>query len=260
MQAEKICIFTEPINDIELELWFIPATMLKVSSYQRKFSKPLMHKIARSIAKGFFTPLLVILEDDTWQIVDGQHRWGAIINVKGNVSIPCIRIPERFKDYALIYNVEKSDDIKDRCRKVYEMYSNFVLDYPERPENFIAEYIPEPHLLSLSFAHMENGVTTLSLVETCIKKFDFFLDTKMQIAISTRQHRGTLVAMLIEAIKDAALSAGVTDYFVKQSIMGKTNKALWEGKRQVDVPFDEGMEKSIAHIQDTDWGFLNNFK
>ncbi len=258
MEAEKICSFKEPVNGIECELWMIPYNQLENSKYQRSFSKPLVNKIAASVVKGFFIPLLVVNEDGKWKNIDGQHRYGSLMKVAGAVLVPCIVVPDRFKFYTLLYNIEKSDGLKDRCMKAYELYCDFVDIYPELTEDGLRDYVVgDPHLITLAFAYMESNLKSPSLIETSIKKFDHFLgDVKLPACVETRQHRGELAAVLEKTVYNVADTFGVTDYVLKQAIISKTNSQLWGRKRNVDLPFDEAIDSMVEFISEKDWGFL----
>lgn len=258
MEATKICTFQEPVNGIECELWMVPFKELEESEYQRAFSKTLANKLSASVVKGFFMPLIVVLENGKWKIIDGQHRKAAVLKAKGAVLIPCIKVPERFKYYTLLYNIEKSDAIKDRCTKAFHLYDDFVHLFPEKTEDDLREYVNnEPHLITLAFAYKEHGLRSPSLIETSLKKFDHFLgNLKLPMSMETRQHRGHLAALLEKAVYETADEYGVTDYILKQAMVSKTNAQLWDKKRNVDEPFDDAVEQMIDFIENKDWGFL----
>lgn len=256
--TEKLCTFAEPINGVECELWLIDFKELENSEYQRAFSKNLSNKLSASVLRGFFMPLIVIWEDGAWKIIDGQHRKAAVLKAKGAEAIPAIKVPSRFKYYTLLYNIEKADAIKDRCMKAHKLYTDFTDLFPEKNEGDLREYVNnEPHLITLAFAYMEHDLKSPSLLETSLKKFDHFVDNlSLPKAIETRKHRGHLASVLESTVYDAANNAGFSDFILKQAIVSKTNKQLWEGKRSLDVAFDDGVEQMIDFIESKDWSFL----
>jgi len=254
----EICTFTEPVHNIELKLHMKTPTELTMSPFQRKQSDNFVKKLSQSISLGFFVPLLVVRDEDgNLVVIDGQHRILAMIRAKGNFPIPCIELPQRYMYHALIYNVELADKIKDICTKAFYIYENFVNETPEVKESKISDYFRGiPYYISLGYAHVEQGLSSPSLVETSIKKFDGWIDLPLKDCREERIHRGHLIALLEDTVNNAAKAAGFSDYFLKQAIVSKTNKALWGMKRTVDETFNNAMDMMIDHIEGTSWEFL----
>jgi len=257
MKVEKLASWKDPSLGYDLELWLIPYGELSISDLQRELSTTHVNKLAKSFTKGYYDCLLVIREAGQWKIIDGQHSYFALGKTARDKMIPCIVAPEMAKNYTLVFNVEKSDDIKARCVKTYNLYKKFLNEFPQFQEQMLDEFISsEPHLLSLAFAHVEFNVTSPSLVETTIKKFDGYLEVDLAGAVDIRRDRGDLIYALVRSVEDAASTFGITDYHLKGSIISKTNSALWERKRTVGVAFDEGISMMVDYIGNNDWGFL----
>lgn len=257
---ELLATFEEPVNGITLRLWSIHYEKLRVSPFQRVESTNLRNKLAQSIAVGFFVPLLVVRIGDEFLIVDGQHRYHAFIRAKGNFPMLCIEIPEEFMYKALIYNIESPDKIKDTCTKVYSVYSHFVEDKPEEIETFMAPYtLDNPHYITLAYAYTEFELSSPSLVETVVKKFDRWLVTPLAEAAMERRLRGELVAKVEQAVNDVALRDGITGqgaFQLKSAVVSKSSGALWGRKRNVDEDFHYALGMLIEQIYGNDWSFL----
>lgn len=255
---QHLTTFTEPVHGIECSIWMVHPFDLKLSPFQRKESDNFAKKLTQSVSIGFFAPLLVIRDEEgNFIIIDGQHRLRAILKAKGNFPIPVIELPKRYMYYALTYNVELSDKIKDICTKGFYIYNHFASDTPEVKETTLNDYfLGMPHYMTLSFAYMEYGLNSPSLVEVPTKKLDDWIELPLHIAKETRMERGHLITLLEEAVNRAAKEAGFTDHILKQAIVSKTNMALWGRKRNVDEAFNEGIDKMIEHIEKTNWGFL----
>lgn len=255
--AEHLVNFTEPVHGIECELWMVSPFEMENSPFQRNQSDNFTKKLAGSISIGFFGAMLGIREGDIFYIVDGQHRKNAMLKAKGNFPVPFIVLPKRFMYYALTYNVELSDKIKDICTKGFYIYNHFVKETPEAKETSLDDYfLGMPHYMTLSFAFMEYGLHSPSLVEVPTKKLDDWIELPLHTAKETRMERGHLIALLEEAVNRAAKEAGFTDHLLKQAIVSKTNMALWGRKRNVDEAFNEGIDRMIEHVENTNWGFL----
>lgn len=251
--TEQICTFTEPVHEIELTLWKIDLFELKTSPFQRKESDNFVKKLSNSIGLGFFAPLLVVNDEGEWIVIDGQHRIAALLKAKGNFPVPCIELPKRFMLHALTYNVELADKIKDICTKGYYLYSYFVENYPESTEQKLSDYFfSSPYYVSLAFAYIQHGLSSPSLVETSVKKFDDWIDLTLPQCRDERERRGYLISSLENTVNNV----GFSDYFLKQAIISKTNKALWGNKRKLNETFENGINQMIDHIESTDWSFL----
>jgi hypothetical protein len=255
--AELLTTFTEPVHGIECRIWMVTPLELELSPFQRKESDNFVKKLAKSISIGFFAPPLVAVIDEKFVVIDGQHRLQAMIRAKGNFSIPAIELPKRYMYYALTYNVELADKIKDICTKGFYIYEHFTRETPEAKESSLSDYfLGIPYYITLSFAFMKHGLNSPSLVEVPTKKLDDWLDIPLHTSYEERQERGHAVQMLEETVNSAAKKAGFSEHILKQAIVSKTNMALWGRKRNVDEAFFEGINMMIEHIEKTDWGFL----
>lgn len=256
--ADLLTTFTEPVHGIECSIYMVSPFELQRSPFQRGESTNFVKKLAQSISIGFFAPPLVVRDEEgNFVIIDGQHRLAAMLKAKGNFPIPVIELPRRYMYYALTYNVELSDKIKDICTKGYYIYDHFARETPEAKESSLDDYfLGMPHYMTLSFAFMEHGLHSPSLVEVPTKKLDDWTDLPLHAARENRVERGHLIALLENAVNQAAKDAGFSEHLLKQAIVSKTNMALWGRKRNVDEAFNEGIDKMIGHIETTDWSFL----
>jgi len=258
--AVKIAEWQEPIHGEKLILWSIPYMELEISPYQRKESTNLRNKLAASINIGFFSPLLVVRKEEKWLIIDGQHRKHAFMRAKGNFPMQCIEIPEKFMYYPLIFNIEKSDQIKDICVKVHAMYLDFVDNSGDKTERDLTEFLMDnPYYISLSFAHVEFELSSPSLVETSVKKFDDWAEGSLAETIYERRKRGELIANLAQTVEEVAERDGICGqaaFQLKKAIISKTNVGLWGRKRSIDETFDEAIAMMVDFILTKDWSFL----
>ncbi len=122
--------FTEPMQGLELQFQLIPVSKLKVGEFQRELSSGLVNKLLGSIFNGFLVPLLVVAVDDYYEVIDGQHRIETCKKHRKDLSdfdLPCIVLPSKFKFLPLIYNIEKSDNIKDQALKTYNIYKHYAI-------------------------------------------------------------------------------------------------------------------------------------
>lgn len=258
MDYRVIAEWNEPINGAPLRLIEIQWTDLKNSPFQRAESTGLKNKLASSITHGFFVPLLVVRYNGEWVIVDGQHRKAAIMKAKGNIMVTCIEVPLSFMYQPLIYNVEMGDKIKDTCLKVHALYCQLAMEQPETLELSIAPMLlNSPHFATLAFAHVENELSSPSLVETAVKKFDDWTKLPLNESIEERRSRACMVADLEASVNSVAARDGFREHPLKAAVITKTNVALWGKARNVSEEFSTAIQMMIDHIESSDWSFLS---
>lgn len=173
--------FKEPVNGEECEFKLIPINQLKVSPFQRGISKPLVKSLAQSMMRGFIGVLTVYqLGEEEYIVLDGQHRLESIKSmVSPETPLPSIVVPKKFMFQPLIYNIEKTDNTKDLCLKLFKEYEWFVENQPEAIENDVFQVVTigRPHLLSLAYGFGVCNLNSPSLVDMVAKKLDSFLTT-----------------------------------------------------------------------------------
>ena len=255
--------FNEPIHGMELEFEMIPLSQFIVSPYQRQRSAGLITKLLASMQHGFFCPIIAIRnENGKLEVPDGQHRIEALSgsSLDADIPVPTIIVPEKFRILPLIYNQEKSDNIKDISEKLHALYCDLARDNQDAPEQAIANScLGVSYYITIAFAYKESNLGSPSLVESAVKKLDrdFLTDIPLSSAISIRRAMGVRTAALENAINDIAKSYHVTDYNLKKSILSQTTQKLWGRTRKLDMPFNDGIDMLIETIEEEDWGWLS---
>jgi hypothetical protein len=255
--------FTEPMQGLELQFQLLPVSKLKVGEFQRELSSGLVNKLLGSIFNGFLVPLLVVAVDDYYEVIDGQHRIETCKKHRKDLSdfdLPCIVLPSKFKFLPLIYNIEKSDNIKDQSLKTYNVYKHYAENIPDSKEReFAASFNFMSYLCSIAFAYVEFGLSSPSLVESVAKKLDnkSFLEDPFYLSIDIRRHRGDLLKQLENMVNAVCSQYGITDFNLKKSIISQSVADVWGAyKRKVDDEFDDGIIKLMARIEEKDWSWL----
>ena len=256
--------FKDPVAGVKLTFALLSVEQLVESPFQRRLSQGHVQRILANSGRGFFRPLLVVptkdndAEDEKFVVVDGQHSLAALRQLcPSSAQIPCIILPPGYEHYALLYNVEKADNLQDRCTKAYRLMQDFVRTCPQEPERILEPYInAKPHLLTLAFAAEEQQATGLSVVEFVIQRLDNWLDMSLKDACGVRRMYGSQVALLINTVNEVAKAFDVSDYHARAMIVTKAAKSLW-GNRPPDISFTDAINALIETIQATDWSFLS---
>jgi hypothetical protein len=112
--AKKLGEIEEPIHNYRQELLVLDIDELEVIDIQRKPSQHHINRLMLSIKKlGFVTPLIII-KDDGYKIIDGQHRFLAA-NELGIKELLCIKIPNKYAYDLMELNIEKQPTLREKC-------------------------------------------------------------------------------------------------------------------------------------------------
>lgn len=252
--------FVEPVEGNDCIFALIPLSSLKVAKYQRKLQTTHASRLAASMENGFIVPLLVVEGEGDYEIIDGQHRFAVLqkLFAEKDPSIPCIILPPEFENLPLIYNIEKSDDIKAKSEKVYHLFEDAVESDPERLENTLRHAVDfSYYLIDMGYALMEQEVSALSIIEPAAKKLG---NNPMQMSISESREmhklRGEKLAMLDAMVAAQAAQNNIMDFNLKAAIVTKSISALWEKKRNIEGEYLDLLDNLIAYIASTNWSWM----
>ncbi len=245
--------FREPIKKTELEFKLVNFNELRDHKYQRDVSTGLVSKLVMSVGYGFVNPLIV---NSKMEVLDGQHRVKALqkLATRDEMMVPVIVVPDDWELMPLRLNVEKTDNIKDKCTKLHKLYLDQVSDFPEMLEtelNPASNYLP--HLFTLAFSFCESALPSPSLVETCVKKFDGILEMELIEAVDIRRARGRRVAELAALVDEIAVENGFRDFNLKKAVISKSTMNLWGRARTAGMDFDDALSDLVEQIEMTDW-------
>ncbi len=264
--------YNEPVKGHNFQFTLIKRSELRHSRYQRVLSSALVKKLINSVSKGFIIPLIVVVEIENGQtvytIVDGQHRLGALEHVMSTADplIPCIIVTPEFKNYPLFYNIEKSDNIKDKAAKMHKLYlDKSTTELTEHDISPAANY--EHYIFTIAFAHCEFGLKSPSLVEPPVKKVDnsyimsideggYPKPMLLAEAIEIRRGRASLTAQLENAVEDIANEYQISDFNLKRTMVSKSSQALWGNKRKIDEVPEDAIPALTQQILETDWSWM----
>ena len=260
--------YKEPIKGHIFKFEMIRRGDLVGFPYQRPFSSALSKKLINSVSAGFITPVIAVEGPNGYEVIDGQHRLATVDQVQygEDVLIPTIIVPEEFRNYPLFLNIEKSDNIKDKCQKLHRLYVDKAqTDETESDIMPAANY--ESYLFTMAFAHIESGLQSPSLVEPPIKKIDksyltrqkengLFEPMPVSEAIEIRRARGVMARQLEDAVQAVADENSISDFNLKRAIVSKSSQALWGMRRKIDDPFEDAISSLIDQINEMDWSWM----
>jgi len=265
---EALIDYTEPVTGGTFQFALLPRHSLRNSPYQREYSSTLVNRLVNSVAHGFVNPVVVVPSGDHYLVIDGQHRLGSLDKAitDDNPSVPCIILPEGYRDLPLFWNIEKTDNIKDKAAKIYKLYTDKVgQDLTEFDLSPSSNH--EPYIFSLAFSFVEHGLKSPSLVESPVKKVDnqiiqrhnsegYKVSVPLSEGIEIRRERGALAKRLEEIVEETAAEYGVSDFNLKRSIVSQASQALWGRKRKIAEEPEEALPALTEQIGLMDWSWM----
>lgn len=260
--------YTDPVTKTTFQLRMVYREELRNSPYQREYSSTLVNRLVNSVGYGFVNPLVVVPSGDLYLIIDGQHRLGALdkVTTDDNPSVPCIILPPGYRDLPLFWNIEKTDNIKDKAAKIYKIYTNKVKE--EISESDLSPSTNhEPYIFTLAFSFVEHKLRSPSLVESPVKKVDnqiiqrhnsdgYKVSVPLSEGIEIRRERGALAKRLEEIVEETALEYGVSDFNLKKSIVSQASQALWGRRRKLREEPEEALPALTEQITMMDWSWM----
>lgn len=250
--------YQDPKTGKTLEFKLINRSELITGDFQRPLSTGLTNKLVDSISLGFISPVIVT---PNLEVIDGQHRLAAMDKHLPDYEVPCVVVPMEFKHFPLALNVEKADAIKDKCEKLHKFYMWHVENTPDEGEmDYTRAVNYMSHLFPMAFAFKEFGLSSPSLVETCVKLLSgTFLETPFVESVEERRRQGEVIADLERSVAELAMENNIRDFNLKKAMVTSSKSSLWGRARGVNVDFYEGMAMLKMKIMETDWSYLAKY-
>jgi ParB family chromosome partitioning protein len=251
-RQEVILGFEEPAKRQQMTFAVLPASKLEVIKHQRKPSDSHVNKVIASIEHiGFVAPLIVVPQDDSYVIIDGQHRFlaGKQLEI---AEFPAIVVPPELARRMLRLNVEKEPNIRERSAVALSIYRELVETVPDIGEDDaqVADAVEQAHFVTLGLGYEESGRLAGSSFEPILKKCDGFVDAALEKAYVTRQERAAQVVeanRLVKVIADKLKETGAWHQFIGAQIISYANP-LKRARKQSS--FDATWDKLLAKLHE----------
>jgi len=253
--------YQEPVTGVKLEFKLIPMDKLRYAPFQREVSRTLVKSLSKSLVRGFTGILTVVKsdEEEVYNVLDGQHRLESLKTLlDGSKEIPCIITPKQYNFQPLIFNVEKGDNTKDLCMKIFKEYEWFATNKPEEKEGDVFNVVTlgRPYLLSLAYSYGLCNLKSPSLVESVVKKLDSFLNENILDGRETRIDRGQLLADVETKVLGICSEYNVRDFNLRKAVVSRTSMKLWGRKHSIEESFEDGISMLMEALDEGDFGWL----
>lgn len=249
----QIAVYPEPLYRYEIELRSLPTKELEVIPVQRKPSRMHVHRLEKSIQRiGFVTPLVVVLQEGKYRILDGQHRWLAARSC-GIEEVPCLLLPEKYARQLMELNVEKQMNLREKCHVTVGVWREFLSDRPDLPEtdSQISEALEQGCYVTIGLTYEKNARFSGSAFEPLLKKVDFFLPQPLREAKEERDRRSGVILSLHGLVSDCVgkiNALGITHPFLYKEILSFSNPM--KRKRKVAATFDSFFDQVRSALED----------
>lgn len=243
--------FVEPYHHNLIKVKVVPIEKLSVISHQRKPSQYHIKHLMSSIERiGFIVPLIVVKQDDSYLIIDGQHRYLAAQEL-GIRDIPVLVVPQKLSELMMNFNIEKELNIREKAYVALNLYKEYIKNRPELLESdpVLSDSIEQAYYVTLGIAYEREEKVSGSSFESILKKCDFFLDEKLQDALTIREKRAEKVLSanyLVREIAQKLKEMGKWHPFVYQQILSYANPYK---RKRLPTDFDDLFNTIIENLQ-----------
>jgi ParB family chromosome partitioning protein len=255
MPKKKIKIeefyFKDPRHQQDLVFKIVPIESLEVVEHQRKPSNYHVNHLISSIERvGFIVPLVVTTKDGKYLILDGQHRFLAAQKL-GLSELPVVIVPERLANLMMNFNIEKELNIREKSYVALNIYRQYLRENPAllETEPVLTDSIEQAYYVTLGIGYEKEERLRGGMLESIMKKCDFFLEMPIEEALKERERRSERVRQVNSLITEIAQKLKAMEKwhpFVYQQILSFANP--YKRKRE-PVEFDEMFDNLLTNLE-----------
>ena len=243
--------YNDPFGGKPLILAALPVSEVEPTPYQRDPSDAHVKRLMGVLEKIglFLDPIIVIRHDDRYWTPNGNHRLQALKKL-GAKTVTALIVPDAevaFKILAL--NTEKAHNLREKSLETIRMARAMAKSSDENETAFAFEF-EQPAFLTLGVAYEDRPRLSGGAYQSILRRIDEFLDVPMNKALKEREHRGTKVLKLddaVTAVVEKLKARGLTSPYLKPFVVARVNYTRFSKAASFD--FDEAMDKIIASAQ-----------
>jgi len=244
--------FKDPRHQQDLVFKVVPIDSLDVVEHQRKPSNYHVTHLISSIERvGFIVPLIVTEKDGKYVILDGQHRFLAAQKLELK-ELPVVVVPQRLANLMMNFNIEKELNIREKSYVALNIYRQYLRQNSQllETEPILTDSIEQAYYVTLGIGYEKEERLRGGMLESIMKKCDFFLEMPLEEALKERERRSGKVLevnFLITEIAQKLKEMEKWHPFVYQQILSFVNP--YKRKRE-PVDFDEMFENLIKNLEE----------
>lgn len=243
--------FKDPKHQQDLVFKIVPIDSLEVVEHQRKPSNYHTNHLISSIERiGFIVPLVVSEKNGNYVILDGQHRFLAAQKLELK-ELPVIIVPQRLSNLMMNFNIEKELNIREKSYVALNIYRQYLKENPQlfETEPILTDSIEQAYYVTLGIGYEKEERLRGGMLESIMKKCDFFLEKPIEEALKERERRSERVREVNSLITEIAQKLKEMEKwhpFVYQQILSFANP--YKRKREL-IEFDEMFDAVMFNLQ-----------
>ena len=243
--------FKDPRHQQDLIFKVVPIDSLEVVEHQRKPSNYHVNHLISSIERvGFIVPLIVFERNGKYVILDGQHRFLAAQKLELK-ELPVIVVPQELANLMMNFNIEKELNIREKSYVALNIYRQYLKQNPQilETEPVLTDSIEQAYYVTLGIGYEKEEKLRGGMLESIMKKCDFFLEMPLENALKERERRSERVCELNSMISEIAQKLKEMEKwhpFVYQQILSFANP--YKRKREA-VDFDEMFDNLTENLK-----------
>jgi len=244
--------FKDPRHQQDLVFKVVPIDSLEVVEHQRKPSNYHVTHLISSIERvGFIVPLVVTEKDGKYVILDGQHRFLAAQKLELK-ELPVIVVPQKLANLMMNFNIEKELNIREKSYVALNIYRQYLKQNPQllETEPVLTDSIEQAYYVTLGIGYEKEERLRGGMLESIMKKCDFFLEMPLEEALKERERRSERVRQVNSLISEIAQKLKEMEKwhpFVYQQILSFANP--YKRKRE-PVEFDEMFDNLTKNLEE----------
>jgi ParB family chromosome partitioning protein len=243
--------FKDPRHQQDLIFKVVPIDSLEVVEHQRKPSNYHVTHLISSIERvGFIVPLVVTEKDGKYVILDGQHRFLAAQKLELK-ELPVIIVPQKLANLMMNFNIEKELNIREKSYVALNIYRQYLKQNHQllETEPVLTDSIEQAYYVTLGIGYEKEERLRGGMLESIMKKCDFFLEMPIEEALKERERRSERVLKVNSLITEIAQKLKEMEKwhpFVYQQILSFANP--YKRKRE-PVEFDEMFDNLMENLE-----------
>jgi len=243
--------FRDPKFQQDLIFKIVPIDSLEVVEHQRKPSNYHVNHLISSIERvGFIVPLVVAEKNGKYVILDGQHRFLAAQKLELK-ELPVIVVPQKLSNLMMNFNIEKELNIREKSYVALNIYRQYLRENPQilETEPVLTDSIEQAYYVTLGIGYEREEKLRGGMLESIMKKCDFFLEKPIEEALRERERRSQRVIEVNSLITEIAQKLKEMEKwhpFVYQQILSFANP--YKRKREL-IEFDEMFDAVMLNLQ-----------
>jgi ParB family chromosome partitioning protein len=243
--------FKDPKHQQDLIFKVVPIDSLKVVEHQRKPSNYHVAHLISSIERvGFIVPLVVVERNGEYVILDGQHRFLAAQKLELK-ELPVIVVPEKLANLMMNFNIEKELNIREKSYVALNIYREYLKASPQllETEPVLTDSIEQAYYVTLGIGYEKEERLRGGILESIMKKCDFFLEMPLEEALKERERRSERARQVNSLITEIAQKLKEMEKwhpFIYQQILSFANP--YKRKRE-RIEFDQMFDSLLQNLE-----------